>query len=332
MNSEPQNTQGGHDIPLTPPPAPAAPVVGNAPSGPAGGGTVGGGLAGGGPGGGGPGGDAPQGPRGSGARAGAIAIAVFGGIVLLGAGGTAAFAATHDISMAAHSGSTGTQSVNVDGLGSLTVDIAASDVTARFGDVDEATLEVTGGRSGSWTLERDGDELVVRSPDRGFGWWFGDNWFKGDETVVLTLPESLDGAGLDADFSLSAGSLGIEGMYGEVDIEMGAGGLNMDGSATSIDADISAGRADLSLFDVDEADFTVAAGKLVAEIANTAPRSVTIDVSAGTLELTLPDEAYAVTQDVSAGSLDNRLDTSNNSRYVIDATVSAGNVVLRPAH
>ncbi len=143
--------------------------------------------------------------------------------------------------MAAHSGSTGTQSVNVDGLESLTVDIAASDVTARFGDVDEATLEVTGGRSGSWTLERDGDELVVRSPDRGFGWWFGDNWFKGDETVVLTLPESLDGAGLDADFSLSAGSLGIEGMYGEVDIEMGAGGLNMDGSATSIDAAISAG-------------------------------------------------------------------------------------------
>lgn len=318
MNTEPQNPQGGHEIPLAPPPAPTAPSA-DVPSGVSLGAPSGGAS------------------RGSGARAGAIALAVFGGIVLLGAGGTAAFAATHDISAAANSGVSGTQSMNVDGIESLRVDISASDVTARFGDVDEATLEVTGGRIGSWTLERDGDELVVRSPDRGFGSWFGGDWFGGgwfdrNETVVLTLPESLEGAELDADFSLSAGSLGIEGMYGEVDIEMGAGALSMDGSAASIDADISAGRADMSLFDVNEADFTVSAGKLVAELANTAPRSVTIDVSAGSLELTLPDEAYAVRQDVSAGSFDNRLDTSNSSRFEIVATVSAGNVVLRPAH
>lgn len=320
MNTEPQSPQGGHDVPLTPPPATPAASAGSA----SGGGAPSGGGA------------HPE-PQGSGARAAAIAIAVFGGVVLLGAGGTAAFAAVHDVRSVAHAERGGdTQSLAVDGIDSLSVDVGASDVTTRFGDVEEATLEVTGGRSGNWTLERDGDELVVGSPQRGFGWWFGGDWFGGnwfneDETVVLTLPDSLQNAKLDADFSLSAGSLDIEGTYGEVDIEVGAGGLSMEGSATSIDADISAGRADLSLFDVDEADFTVSAGKLVAELANTAPRSVTIDVSAGSLELTLPDEAYDLTQNVSAGSLDNRLNTSSDSRYTIDATVSAGSAILRAA-
>lgn len=325
MNTEPQNQQGGHDVPLTPPPAPAfgGAASGGAPSGgvPAGPDSSGG---------------APREPRGSGGRAAAIAIAVFGGVVLLAAGGNAAFAAVHDVAAAAQPGSADTQSVSADGVESLSMEVAASSVTARFGDVDEATLEVAGARSSDWRLEREGDELVVRSPDRWFGgWfggdWFGNGWFDDDETAVLTLPESLASAELDAGFSLSAGSLDIEGAYGEVDIELSAGGLSMDGSATSIDVDVSAGNAELSLFDVKEADFSLSAGKIVAEIANTAPRSVAIDVSAGTLDLTLPDEVYALTQNVSAGSLDNRVSTSNDSRYAIDARVSAGDVILRAA-
>ncbi|WP_194421077.1 DUF4097 family beta strand repeat-containing protein [Microbacterium abyssi] len=318
MNTEPQSPQGGHDVPLTPPPAASAASV-------SGGGASSGGS-----------GGAPREPQGSGARAAAIAIAVFGGVVLLGAGGTAAFAAVHDVRAAAHSGDADTQSLDVDGIEGITLDADASNVTARFGDVDEATLEVTGARSGNWTLERDGDELIVGSPDRGFGWWFGngwfgDGWFGDEQTVVLTLPQNLERAELDADFSLSAGSLDVEGGYGEVDIEVGAGGFSMDGSATSLDADVSAGRADLSLSGVDEADFTVSAGKIVAELTGSAPRSVLIDVSAGSLELTVPDEEYNLTQDVSAGSLDNGLNTSNDSRFEIDASVSAGSVDLRAA-
>lgn len=318
MNTDPQNPQGGHDVPLTPPPAaPASDAL--------------------------PAATAAQEPRaqeprasgGSGAKAGVIAIAAFGGIALLGTGGTAAFAAVHDVSARASSISGDTQTVSVDGVEGLDLDVAASDVTARFGDVDEATLEVTGNRGGNWMLDREGDDLVVRSPDSAFGWldgrWFGGGWFDGEEVVVLTLPESLNDGSLDADFSLSAGSLDIQGMFNEVDIDMGAGALSMEGSATSIDAEISAGRADLDLFDVTEAEFSVSAGKLVAELAETAPRSISIDVSAGSLELTVPDEVYNVSQDVSAGSLDNRLDTSGSSRYQIDASVSAGSAILRAA-
>lgn len=278
-----------------------------------------------------------QAPRahGSGARAGAIALAVFGGIALLAAGGTAAFAATHDVRDAARPGPAGAQSQTVDatGIQTLRMDVAGSDVTARFGDVEEATLEVDGKRGSNWTLERDDDELVVSSPDRGFGWWFdsgwfGDDWFS-DETVILTLPESLNGGRLDAEFTLSAGSLDIDGSYGEVDVEVGAGDLKIDGSATSLDANVNAGRADLVLADVTEAEFTVSAGKIVAELIDTTPSSVTIDVSAGSLDLTVPDDTYRVTQEVSAGSFDNRLNTSTESRFAIDASVSAGSVVLR---
>ncbi len=311
MNNE-SNSQGGHDVPLTPPPAASGDLSA----------------------GGGPAGDAPREPRGSGSRAAAIAIAAFGGVVLLAVGGNAAFAAVHDVSAAARSESADTQSVNIDGIESLRIDAGASSVIARFGDVEEATLEVTGSRNGQWRLDRDDDELFVRSPEHGFGWWFGgdwfgNGWFRDEDRVVLTLPESLEGTELDAEFVLSAGSLEIEGAYGEVDIEVGAGGLSMEGSATSIDADISAGRADLVLADVEEADFTVSAGKLVAELVDTAPRSVMIDVSAGSLDLTVPDETYSVTQNVSAGSLDNGLNTEADSRYEIDATVSAGSAVLR---
>lgn len=272
-------------------------------------------------------------PRGSGARAAAIVIAAFGGVVLLGTGGTAAFAAVHDVASAS-SNVADSQKVNADGIESLTVDVAASDVTARFGDVDEATLEVTGDRSGNWRLERDGDELLVHSPDRGFGWWFGGDWFGGDwfgdESVTLTLPKDLNDGSLDADLTLGAGSLDVEGQFNDLGIVVGAGVLSMDGSATTIGADISAGRADLNLLGVEEADLRVSAGKLVAELTGDAPRVVTIGVSAGSLDLTVPDTDYNVTQEVSAGSLDNRLSTSTSARFTIDASVSAGSAILRP--
>lgn len=326
MNNESQNTDprdqtGGHDVPLTPPPMSqpdAAPTPPHAASEPR--------LT----------QSAPSSSRGSGARAGAIAIAAFGGIALLGAGGTAAFAAVHDIQASASSGaSADTQSVSVSGVDALDVDVAASNVTVRFGDVDEATLEITGTDDNRWRLERDEGELVLSNDENRFGWfggdWFGSGWFNNDENVVLTLPDALNDEDLDAEFSLGAGSLDIEGMFGEVGINVGAGSLKMDGSATSVEADISAGRATLDLFAVTEADLRVSAGKLEATFADTAPSTITIDVSAGSMDLTVPDEAYNVSQDVSAGSLDNRLDTSSSSRNTIDATVSAGSAVLRPA-
>src|SRR5690606_19631356 len=259
---------------------------------------------------------------GSGAKAIAIITAVVGGIALLGSGATAAFAAASDLSTGS-----GTHSVAVDGIESLDLNVGASDVTVEFGDVEEAVLETTDTRGGSWTLRRSDDELILHSPDRRFGWWFG-GWFDRDERVVLTLPESLRTAELDADIVLPAGSVDIEGEFGDLDVEVGAGALFLAGSAVSLDADLSAGRAEIDLDGVQEAGFTVAAGRMVAELTGSAPDEVLIDVSAGSLDLTLPDEAYNVVQDVSAGYLDNGLETSSRSSNVIDVQVSAGSASL----
>ncbi|WP_300266031.1 DUF4097 family beta strand repeat-containing protein [Microbacterium sp.] len=313
--AEPQAT-GGHEVPLTPPPVPpvppAAPSASAAASDPT-----------------------PSSSRGAGARAGAIAIAAFGGVALLGAGGTAAFAAVHDVTQSSRGSAGETQTVNVDGIEGIDIDVSASGATVRFGDVDEATLEIDESNDSRWRLERDEDELVLRNDDDSFWWfgdgWFGERWFDFDERVVLTLPEELNDESLDAEFSLGAGSLDVEGMFDEVDISVGAGSLRLDGAASSVEADIQAGHARLDLARVDEADLSVSAGKLEARFAETTPRSVAIRVSAGELDLTVPDETYNVRENVSAGDLDNRLDTASSSRHTIEVRVSAGDVILRPA-
>ena len=323
MNAESENNQGGHEVPLSPPPAAdpraaaqGAPASGAPAQGPAApGATAQGATA--------PG---PGASRGSGARAGAIAIAVFGGVALLATGGTAAIAAVNDVTASVDDSQ---QQIDASGVTGIDLELGGVDMHVEFGDVEDAQLDVSGSGNNRWALTREDDELVVNSPEMKFGWWFGD-WFNDEQRVVLTLPEELRGTGIDADISLGAGSLDVAGDFGEMDVEMGAGALFITGSAETIDLDVGAGRAELDLADVSEADFTISAGRMVADLTGTAPSEVRLDVSAGSLELTLPDEEYDVSQDVSAGSLDNGLQTSSNARNTIVASVSAGSAILRP--
>ncbi|WP_460797826.1 DUF4097 family beta strand repeat-containing protein [Microbacterium sp. GXF0217] len=307
------NDNGGHEIPLTPPPAgPSGPAAGSVPP------------------------SAPVPPAASVPPAGparrasgpgrpiGIALAVIGGIALIGSGATAAVAAGAQLS-SGHSFST---TADADGIRGLDLEVGASDVSVEFGDVDEAELRVDGDTDGAWTVERDDDELVVRSPNRTFGWWFG-GWWGEDERVVLMLPESLQTAGLDLDLDLGAGSLEVAGEFGEVNLHVGAGAMTIEGSAESVDADISAGRAEIALADVTEADLGISAGRLTAELTGTTPDRISFEVSAGSLELTVPDDVYNVTQEVSAGSFDNRVETSTTASSTIDARVSAGSATLR---
>ncbi|MFT4260052.1 DUF4097 family beta strand repeat-containing protein [Microbacterium sp.] len=250
-----------------------------------------------------------------------ITLAVFGGLALVGVGGTAAVAASGDLSR-----TDSVQRVDVDGVTAIEFDGSASDVRVQFGDVDEAELTVRGGRGGAWTFERDDDELIVRSPAVFWGWWLG-RWFDDDRTVVLTLPERLEG--IDASFILSAGGLDVDGAFGELDIEVSAGELTVEGSSSELDVDLSAGGADLLLDGVSEAELSVSAGDLTVELTGTAPRAIAIDVSAGGADVTLPDAEYAIVQDVSAGTFDNRMGNAAGSDRIIDVTLSAGTVTLR---
>lgn len=317
MTTDNSGTPGEH-TPLTPPPAssppasapqmpaPPAPAPHAAPTAPP------------------PG---ASGGRSSGTTAVMVITAVVGGIALLGSGGTAAAAAAGNIMSSSRPDSV--QTVGVDGIEGIDVDADASSMRVEFGDVEEAQLSITNGRGTAWTFDRDGDELIVRSPDGVFGWWFG-NWFGDEEIAVLTLPESLRGDALDADLDLDAGSLDVVGDFGVLDVRVNAGALDVEGSAVELDAEMNAGRADILLDGVTRADLGVSAGDLTVELTGTAPTTTTIEVNAGTLDLTVPDVEYAITQNVSAGTLNAKVDEGSSSRRTIDVSLSAGTATIRP--
>ena len=253
-----------------------------------------------------------------------ILTASLGGVIALGLiGGTVLSA------MASASVSTETQSVSAAGVRELDVEVSAGSLRVEFADVDEATLDVSGGWAGAgWTLSRDEDELVVSSPE----WSFGGGWLFGrDVRATLTLPRELETRTLDAQFTVSAGDLEASGRYGELDVELGAGAVSVSGEASEVSADISAGRADLDLTGVRSAELSLSAGQLDGRFDGSQPRLVEVDVSAGSLDLTLPEGSYDVTSGVSAGQLDNRLNTSASSSSRVAVELSAGRVVLRSA-
>lgn len=269
----------------------------------------------------------PAPPRSEGARAVAIVAIVLGAIVLIGAVtsaviGTVASASVH----------TSTRTVAVSGVEDLDLDAAAGVVRVEFGGVDEAELEVTSSWGADrWRFERDGETLVVASPDRSgwFGWlwgwggWFGDR--SGD--AVLRLPAALDG--VDADVSLAAGDLVADGTFGELEVSLGAGSFDIAGAAESVSIDVSAGRGELELEDVSEADLTVAAGSLDARLTGSQPDAIALDVSAGSLQLTVPEGDYDVISDVSAGGFDNGIGSTPGAASTIRVDVSAGDATLR---
>lgn len=249
-----------------------------------------------------------------------IIMVVVGSLVLVGALGSAVVA-----TLAAASSQTSSTTVDVAGVTDLDVDVAAGSLTVEFTDVDEAELDVRSSWGlARWTLSRDGEELTVSSPQGffGAGWLFG-----GSGDAILRLPLGL--AGLDADLGISAGDVRVDGDFGELDLDLGAGSADIAGSARELDAQISAGRAVLELADVRSASFGVSAGSMDAVLTGAQPREIEAEVSAGDLDLTVPEGAYAVASDVSAGELDNRLDTASNARSTITVQVSAGQATLR---
>ncbi|GGH40725.1 hypothetical protein [Microbacterium album] len=267
---------------------------------------------------------APHQPRpgGAGKVVSVIAIVV-GALVLIGTIWGSVRGAVADASRG-----DSTLTASAAGVTSLRVDAAAARFEIEFDDVDEAVLDVVGGRGGAWTLERRDGELRVTSPDRGWG-WFGVN--RGDERVVLTLPERLEDARLDADLTLAAGELRATGAFGALSLDVGAGGMDVRGAAESLDVSVSAGQAQFDLADVSDANLSVAAGRLIGTLTGDAPDDVTVSVSAGELDVELPRGAYDVRSDVSAGSFDNRLDVSRGARSTVDVEVAAGRAVLSNA-
>lgn len=259
-----------------------------------------------------------------------ITTSIVGGVLLLG---VIAFAAVGGILRSLQADHTSAQSMTAEtnGIDSLDIDAAASRFSVVYdskGGESTALLEVQGGSGRSWNLQRDGSDLRVSSSTPfGFGWLgFGSIDL---QTVVLHLPTSMRSQQLDADLSLSAGSLQIDADFDELTTEVSAGEMNVDGSANALSVEVSAGSLLFDLDDVSDAEFDVSAGRAKGELNGTAPRSTDISVSAGSVDLVLPDVEYRVDSEVSAGRLKNLVRTDPNSRNVISVEVSAGEVVLQ---
>lgn len=219
---------------------------------------------------------------------------------------------------------------DANGITSIEIEASATRFQVEFAPVDHAILVTKGTNASGWELLRDGNTLTVEAPD----WWLGGWCMFGcrDEanTTTLTLPEELNDGNLSAYLELNSGRLAATGNFDVLDVELNAGEAQMQGSATTLVAEVNAGAADLVLENVDNADFGVSAGRLTSDLTGTAPTSTTLEVSAGQLVLTVPDTAYQVTSQVSAGSLDNRLAMDPSSSNHVDVELSAGNVILQP--
>lgn len=257
-----------------------------------------------------------------------IAAAIIGGGALVTVGGGAALGAVSQVTSG--DGSVGsTTSVDTTGVTALRVEVGRGSATIRFADVTEATMRATGTGSSDWTMRREGDELRVERPSAPFGWWIG-GWFGVDPQMTLTLPRELEGE-LDADLQLDAGALSTEGRFDTLSTSVNAGSLTVEGGARSVTTRVSAGSATLRLDDVTTADLSMSAGQLSATITGAQPDAVKLDVSAGSMDVTVPSGRYALSKDVSAGNLDTSVQNDFSSSHRIQASLSAGSITLRPA-
>ncbi len=260
-------------------------------------------------------------PPGDPARRGWITpvLSVVGTIALLVVLGTAAFQGVR-----VFAGGETVRTASVAGVDTLDIRASAASFTLEYANVTEASLTVRG--SSSWTLEREGSNLVVRPPARWFGSWFG-----AEEKAVLTLPLAMRTARLDALLSLSAGELRASGEFGILQLTVAAGDARVEGAAQAAEVKVSAGQANVSLRDVGEVTLDVSAGQLIMAMHGTTPQAVAVKVSAGKLDLVVPDSPYALSSDVSAGSFDYSIVVDSRAAHRITVRVSAGQVLIRPA-
>ena len=267
--------------------------------------------------------DPPPPPRSPATKPIMVLIAVLGGLILLVVAVTNGFSSAINFTRG-----TSTMTADTTGITNLRVDANASRFNLEFADVGEATLQTDGVNAEKWNLDRDGDRLIVQAPNRWLGWCFV-NCNPDEQQVTLMLPAELNDGSLNVDLELAAGRLGADGDFEHLGVEIGAGEADINGSAKRLEAELNAGSANLNLSDVQTADLDISAGRLITDLTGDAPESVTAEVSAGRLELTVPEGEYAVNSELTAGNLDNQLQTVPTSNHRIDIELAAGNATLQ---
>ena len=270
-----------------------------------------------------------------------IALAVVGSVMLLGS------AAAGAVSAVRYDG--GSHSIDLSEAASTATDlkaeVAAADLTIEYHSGSDVVLEASGNRADRWQAKIEDGTIRVKSPGRGWDWfgdgWFGD-WFDGGDLpfdwsagewntdagarATLRLPESLKG--LDAYLKLEAGRLSVDGDLGQIDATVNAGALSLDGTAEQVAVTVNAGEANVDLDGVQTGTYDVNAGRVISQLSGDLS-ALTLRVSAGAIDLTLPDSVYDLRREVAAGSLNSDLSEARDAAHRIDANVMAGTVTLQ---
>ena len=248
----------------------------------------------------------------------AIGTIIVGGCVILGTLVSTGFSAVRDLRTS--DAGAPLQQTAVDGVRDVDIEVTGGALTVEFADVTEAELEGTG--IGGWTLEQRGDTLRVATPRRAFG-----DWGKGAR-ATLTLPQKLERTNLDLRVEVAGGSLDLSGDYGDVDVQVTGGGATVTGSANALSVSVSGGSATADVDGVDAATFEVTGGDLTADLTGSAPARTSVDVTAGSADIGLPDDTYRLTSR-GPGSVDNGLRTSPTATPRVEVNATVGSVTLR---
>lgn len=209
---------------------------------------------------------------------------------------------------------------NVD---AIDVSASAGEMNIVFGDVNQAQLDVKNGR-GSWTMRDDNGTLIIRAPNN---FWLN-SLFLPSQSVTLTLPESLEGK-VDGKFDLAAGNLTTTGEFDSLTIDVSAGNATVKASATHLNGNVSAGELSAEVAGVQYADLSMSAGSARVQLTETPPSHVSVDVSAGSMALILPETEYDMRVGEAAGTVDSSIRTRSSSTHVVEGSVSAGSLTLR---
>lgn len=246
----------------------------------------------------------------------AVVVAVIGAVALVFSLGNGVLAG-----VAAAGGRSDVLTAPIDDVRSVDLQVDRATMLVRFGDVPEATLSVEqpGLAFGAWRLRSNGGTLEVRSPD---SWGPFNRWSRTD--VTLTLPRDLAGQ-VNFDGAFNAGNISVDGDFAAMDVEVNAGRLRLGGSADALRVELNAGEVTAELADVATLDAAVQAGALNATLTGTPPRSVDADLTAGMIDLAVPDAEYAVSHSgvlASTGNVTVRQDPA--SPLTMDLRVQLG--------
>lgn len=264
-----------------------------------------------------------------------IVTAVVGGVVLLGVGASAAFGMAISSQRAVASQIEGGGTVDTAGVTGLDLNIGVAELTLAFGDVQDATLVARGGSADRWELGRDGDEITVRAPkvdSSGFCFFGVCPSTRGQHvSATLTLPNELADREIDANIRVGVGEVRAAGNFGDLALQVDAGDATVTGSAQSVSATIGVGSIEGELDSVRTLKADVALGELEMSLTGNAPTDVALTVSAGSIDLEVPDGVYDVTSRGGAGSIENRLRTMPGAPNRISAQVDLGDITLTTA-